>query len=627
MKKIIFILTLLMGFNSYSQECIPPTLHTEIATGDCPSNSQVTIFVGITDFGNGTSARIVIHNSNDTSFEELPIPELNVFYPTKAYPVGTILEISAINDPLQCAEPLTQLTVPSCSELDLDQDGYTADKDCDDSRSSVNPGATEICNNRDDNCDGNIDEGVNYTFYRDVDGDGYGDPNAPVYSCNPVPSGNLVNNNTDCNDAIGSGEEINPGADEICGDGIDNNCDSNIDEGCNCPDADNDGTCDIDDACPNDPNKIAPGDCGCGTPDTDNDGDGTPDCIDNCPSDPNKTEPGTCGCGVAETDTDGDGTPDCNDNCPTDANKTEPGTCGCGVAETDTDGDGIPDCSDECPNDPNNTCNNCPDTDNDTVCDTDDICPGADDLLDSDRDGTPDCIDNCPNDRNKTQPGLCGCGTSDADKDGDGVPDCNDVCPRGPDTDSDGDGVPDCIDICAGQDDKMDSDSDGLPDCVDSCPTDATNTCSGNTCRAGLFEICHVKKNGDATTLCVTPSQWERHKSHQGDVIGACNSSQTSLEKATFNDKLDAEEVRVSVYPNPVNSEGFWIKFSAWETTQYFTATIYNLNGRILTEKVFKVNQDNEHYFLESKFKSLEKGIFILKIQDGYNVLYTRLLK
>ncbi|MFZ5562752.1 MAG: TolB family protein, partial [Thermodesulfobacteriota bacterium] len=50
---------------------------------------------------------------------------------------------------------------------------------------------------------------------------------------------------------------------------------------------------------------------GDGIADTDADGDGTPDCADLCPDDPDKIEPGACGCGVADTDTDGDGTPDC----------------------------------------------------------------------------------------------------------------------------------------------------------------------------------------------------------------------------------------------------------------------------------------------------------------------------
>jgi hypothetical protein len=39
---------------------------------------------------------------------------------------------------------------------------------------------------------------------------------------------------------------------------------------------------------------------------------------DACPHDPDKTAPGICGCGVPDTDTDGDGTPNCNDGCPED---------------------------------------------------------------------------------------------------------------------------------------------------------------------------------------------------------------------------------------------------------------------------------------------------------------------
>jgi len=51
------------------------------------------------------------------------------------------------------------------------------------------------------------------------------------------------------------------------------------------------------DECPDDPDKTAPGICGCGTPDTDDDNDGTPNCDDACPQDNTKTEPGICGCG------------------------------------------------------------------------------------------------------------------------------------------------------------------------------------------------------------------------------------------------------------------------------------------------------------------------------------------
>ncbi len=72
------------------------------------------------------------------------------------------------------------------------------------------------------------------------------------------------------------------------------------------------------DACPDDPDKINPGVCGCGMPETDGDLDGTPDCMDECDSDPNKTTAGVCGCGVADSDADGDRILDCKDNFPND---------------------------------------------------------------------------------------------------------------------------------------------------------------------------------------------------------------------------------------------------------------------------------------------------------------------
>jgi subtilisin family serine protease len=100
------------------------------------------------------------------------------------------------------------------------------------------------------------------------------------------------------------------------------------------------------DECPDDPNKLGPGLCGCGVTDTDSDGDGTPDCRDSCSSDKTKTSPGVCGCGVSDSDSDSDGVPDCSDSCATDVSKTSPGVCGCGIADTDVNGNGKIDCLD-----------------------------------------------------------------------------------------------------------------------------------------------------------------------------------------------------------------------------------------------------------------------------------------
>ena len=103
-------------------------------------------------------------------------------------------------------------------DFDLDGDTYPdlyiaecedflpeSELDCDDSSFAVNPGATEICNTVDDDCDGVVDDGF------DVDGDGFYDEDACGFG-------------TDCNDNNAS---INPAAVEACN-GVDDNCDSVI---------------------------------------------------------------------------------------------------------------------------------------------------------------------------------------------------------------------------------------------------------------------------------------------------------------------------------------------------------------------------------------------------------------
>ncbi len=93
------------------------------------------------------------------------------------------------------------------------------------------------------------------------------------------------------------------------------------------------------DACPDDPDKVEPGVCGCGVADLDSDADGALDCLDDCPQDVNKVEAGHCGCGISDAeDADSDGEPDCTDECPDDVAKVLPGNCGCGTAESVCEG-------------------------------------------------------------------------------------------------------------------------------------------------------------------------------------------------------------------------------------------------------------------------------------------------
>jgi hypothetical protein len=71
--------------------------------------------------------------------------------------------------------------------------------DCNDADSGINPDATELCDGIDNNCNEQTDEGTaDSLWYYDNDGDGYGDPDNYIESCDP-PEG-YVDNNWDCDD-------------------------------------------------------------------------------------------------------------------------------------------------------------------------------------------------------------------------------------------------------------------------------------------------------------------------------------------------------------------------------------------------------------------------------------------
>ena len=84
--------------------------------------------------------------------------------------------------------------------VDFDQDGFSVEDDCDDWDNTIYPDAEEICDALDNNCDGQIDEGVSSIFYPDLDVDGFGDENAPLSACSPPESYIVVGNDCDDND-------------------------------------------------------------------------------------------------------------------------------------------------------------------------------------------------------------------------------------------------------------------------------------------------------------------------------------------------------------------------------------------------------------------------------------------
>ncbi|RMG43412.1 MAG: DUF11 domain-containing protein, partial [Acidobacteria bacterium] len=134
----------------------------------------------------------------------------------------------------------------SSSADDADADNYTeCEGDCDDTDPAFSPGVAETCDGIDNDCDGSIDEDLPLnSYYRDADGDTFGDPNDSVQDCSDTPPAGYVADNSDCNDAD---PNINPNAAEIICDNVDQNCNGMADEA---PDGDSDG---FDQCDPSDP--------------------------------------------------------------------------------------------------------------------------------------------------------------------------------------------------------------------------------------------------------------------------------------------------------------------------------------------------------------------------------------
>ncbi len=139
---------------------------------------------------------------------------------------------------------------------DRDADNYLEGGDCDDADPTIYPGAAEVCDGIDNNCDGDVSDEA------DADGDGNrvcagdcddydatvnpGESEFPYNGvdddCDPLTSdddldGDGYGNVYDCDDTR---PDVYPGATETC-DGSDQDCDGIVDDGTSCSDDDLDG--------------------------------------------------------------------------------------------------------------------------------------------------------------------------------------------------------------------------------------------------------------------------------------------------------------------------------------------------------------------------------------------------
>ena len=266
---------------------------------------------------------------------------------------------------------------PGQEDFDLDGKGDGCDPDddndlvkdvddCEPFNPQAYPGALELCDGIDNNCNGQLDEG-----FKDLDGDGLKDCVDPDDDADGVADG------LDNCPAV-----VNPDQVDTDLDGKGDDCD---------PDDDNDTIPDEKDNCPKVPNVDQKDTDGNGKGDAcekDDDGDGVEDKDDNCPAmaNPGQEDLDEDGKGdVCDDDDDGDGVPDTIDNCKLDKNPAQLDYDKDGLGDAcdpDDDGDGVPDETDNCGTVPN------PDQ-----VDTDGDGQGNECDIDDDGDGDPDSVD------------------------------------------------------------------------------------------------------------------------------------------------------------------------------------------------------------------------------------------
>jgi predicted outer membrane repeat protein len=225
---------------------------------------------------------------------------------------------TAFSPLIGAADDGTTIGAVPYSGVDSDGDGFLDVDDCRPLDETSYPGAPELCDGMDNDCDSIADNGLaQQSFFQDADGDGLGDPAVEVVLCAP-PVG-FVDNDQDCDDSDAS---VGP-----CGADVDTDTDTDTDTDVD-TDTDTDSDADMDADTDTDSDADTDADADADTdiePDglADSDGDGIPDALDPEPDNPDEDGDGVPTLEEGTNDLDGDGLPNHLDD--------------------DSDGDGIPD--------------------------------------------------------------------------------------------------------------------------------------------------------------------------------------------------------------------------------------------------------------------------------------------
>ena len=235
---VTFTSTYTTGFSGFGMGIYNSAPVAPVASFTAPASACVSTTVSFANTSTGTPTSY-LWNFGDGQTSTLANPTHT--YATSGTFTVTLTVTNAAGTNSTTSTVVIQASVIYYSDLDGDSYGNIAislsgcsvpfgyvssNTDCNDAAAGINPGATEICNAADENCNGLIDEGIaTNVYYADIDGDDFGNPNASVSNC-AQPVGYIANN-TDCADNAAA---VNPIAMVLCNNNIDDNCNGLVDD-------------------------------------------------------------------------------------------------------------------------------------------------------------------------------------------------------------------------------------------------------------------------------------------------------------------------------------------------------------------------------------------------------------